>query len=104
MAVDAARHDVTSGGKIKIVVTLLCTRGELAGDFYLWDLVFDPNNPDYFLSRLHTLGVAGDFMESNPSLAEICYTIIGSQEYRVTFRDSKHNGRPTTDISFLEIA
>lgn len=102
MSVDMARQGVTRGGKTKLAITLLCKAGERAGEFYMWDLVFDPNNPEYFLNRLHTLGATPDFLESNPSLAEICLQIIGSTEYQVTFRESVNNGRPTTEISYLE--
>lgn len=102
MAVDMARAGVTHNGKVKIDITLLCTRGELAGDFYSWDLTLDPGNPDYFLSRLNTMGASGEFLKSNPTLSEICGAIVSAQEYWVTFKDSRHKGRRTTNISYLE--
>ena len=104
MTVDMARHGLTRGGKTKITITLLCVEGPMAGQFYMWDLVLDPKNPRYFTERLHTLGADADFLGSNPSLGEISLHIIGLQHYRVTFKDSEINGRPTTEISYLERA
>lgn len=102
MSVDAARQGVTRTGKTKIDITFLCKAGPNAGHFYVWDLVLDPNNPRYFLERLQTLGATPEFLESNPSLGEICLQIIGPTNYQVTFSDSKFNGLPTTQISYLE--
>lgn len=104
MSVDMARQGLTRGGKTKISITFLCKAGPQAGHFYVWDLVYDPDNPRYFLERLHTLGCTPEFLEANPSLAEVCLQIIGLQEYHVTFKDSSFNGRPTTEISYLERA
>lgn len=102
MSVDMARHGLTSTGKTKITITFLCKAGPLAGHFYNWDLVHDPNNPRYFVERLITLGCTPEFLQANPSLTEMCLQIIGLQDYKVTFKDSEHNGRKTTEISYLE--
>lgn len=104
MVVDSAAPGITGGGKSKISLTLLSKSGPSTGHRYVWDLVFDPDNPRYFLERLHTLGVGPEFLATNPSLTDISACTVSPARYQVTIRNAEFNGRPTTRISKLERA
>jgi hypothetical protein len=102
MSVDLARHGLTHAGKRKISITLLSHAGPTAGHFHVWDLVRDPKNVRYFNERLNTLGVTPELIAENPSLDLVSLRIIGLTKYRVIFKDTVFNGRPATELSYLE--
>lgn len=114
MIIDGAGWDYTTTGKDRLNVRFMCTEGEKRGKYISWGLVYSPDNPKavaFFLDKLATLGITGEYLRSNPSSAEIAKKVaLSTDTFKVSITvarrtvDDKENPGQSVERDFSDIS